>query len=138
MNILKETIGYLVAIMLLTPIVMAFPLDGDNGISKATVFGAVVENGKAYVDIAYSPRPGGPIVADIELVDSDDKTYPGSPNMVSNYDPRNDGYRKIVEFEVPEGTIIKRVRISPRMKREVIRSQLIGQVCPKSAMTWRP
>lgn len=109
--------------------VSAFPLTGGNGIVNATVYGVTEKesvNGDGiiyYIDMSADEDD----IYSIVLVDSEDiahgnsQTSDGSPNFMadsgSKYDIThiyNGSFRDTLKIPVPEGTVIKRLKITPR------------------------
>lgn len=96
----------------------AFPLQGDNGIVNATVYGIMkYEYGDGlYVDISANDEDR----YEVELIDSDNNIYHGgdSPYRSSLHGfPTEARYkgaiRDMLLFDVPDEVIIKRLRIVP-------------------------
>ena len=106
----------------------AFPLSGGNGVMNATVLGVFKESGVMYVDITTQGTPTG---CTFQLIDSDDRIHESdssgscSWNSKSGYvdDQGSTGYlasgdvvlkkRGIAIFDVPDGVILKRIRVVP-------------------------
>lgn len=111
--------------------VSAFPLTGGNELVNATVFGVITNNNEVgesnnekevsfLVDVACDMSQFNAV-----LVDDDDNFYQAydvsSPNNMISGAPKQgsaniEGYtqtRTVIEFIVPEGTVIKRLRIEP-------------------------
>lgn len=116
------------SLLLLINYTQAFPLTGSNGVVNATVYG--VSEGKSingesivyYIDMSADERDYYSVV----LVDSEDiahgnaQTNDGLPNFNSmsgsKYDKihaYNGAFRDTLEIPVSEGTIIKRLKITP-------------------------
>lgn len=93
----------------------AFPLSGASGQASITVFGTIgvdldEEMTRIYVDVG---APNG-YMGSVSLVDDEDKFYnPG--NADSPFTP-NIGWGKVrffIPFDVPKGTVIKRLKFEP-------------------------
>jgi len=105
-------------IVILIPSAQAFPLHGGNGIVNATVYGVMkYEYGNGlYVDISASDVD----VYEVELIDSDNNTYSGNSGPYRSTlhgFPTETEYRGSIRdmllFDVPNGIIVKRLRIVP-------------------------
>lgn len=105
-------------LIILIPLVQAFPLCGGNGIVNVTVYDVMkYEYGNGlYVDISASDED----VYDVELIDSDNNTYSGNSGPYrSNLHgfptetEYNRSIRDMLLFDVPKDIIIKRLRIVP-------------------------
>lgn len=79
-----------------------FPIKSDNGITKVTVFGILQEDDgtNIYVDMAATED------VTANLVDIDDRFYQGEYHANANE-------RTFLQFQIPPGTIIKKLRFEP-------------------------
>ena len=83
----KVCIIMFLSMMLFASSALAFPLHGSNGVVNATVYGVTNVQGtteetkdKIYVDMSASTKyiSGERSMYKVDLVDSDDKMYPGN------------------------------------------------------------
>lgn len=105
-------------ILLLTSSAHAFPLHGSNGVVNATVYGVMkyeYEDG-IYIDISASDVD----VYNVELVDSDNRTYSGNSapyrSTLHGFPTEtayNGAVRDMLLFKVPNDVIINGLRIIP-------------------------
>lgn len=110
------------ALVALSMTANAFPLSGGNGKCSATVYGVLTNPGSGFsIDMSFfrGVYVGDPVHANdattdptYQLIDSDDKAYEGFVGLggASKY---NGSVRETVDFKVPDGTIIKRLKITP-------------------------
>lgn len=125
----KRVVMGLVLLLSVLPMCSAFPLSGGNGIFNATVYGvssvtpeglissATHERSSVLsVDMSVSPfDKGRNDNCLVELVDSDDRAYSdGSGDNFGGWGVRyNDSVRGTLDFFVPIGIVIKRLKITP-------------------------
>lgn len=126
---MKMKLGFLcLSLVLLAPLVTAYPLSGSNGIVNATVLGTYNFNQDIRIDIMFIKFPSNGSTS-IALVDSDDNFYEGSAvstvgihdfyntdtgRNVGNAPVSSRGSRHIYSFSgVPKEAEIKRIRITP-------------------------
>jgi len=104
-----------IALALWVSCVSAFPLSGASGQASITVFGTIGVNlgedmTRIYVDVG---APNG-YMGSVSLVDDEDKFYnPGNANSPFS---ANIGWGKdrfFIPFDVPKGTVIKRLKFEP-------------------------
>jgi hypothetical protein len=98
----------------------AFPLSGGNGAVDATVFGVVKSDGSLaadntiLMDLAIHENVSTPPSMNFQLIDSDDKAYATKEWIpIDNINNPDSKYRTVIQFQVPKGAIIKRLKITP-------------------------
>jgi hypothetical protein len=128
-DVLRMKLGFLcLALVLLVPLVAAYPLSGSNGIVNATVLGTYNFGKDIRIDMMFINFPSTGSTS-ISLVDSDDNFYEGSSvSTVGIHDFFNTdtgrnagsapdgsrGSRHIYSFSgIPQDAEIKRIRITP-------------------------
>jgi len=126
----KLTLVCIVLVLFASNNVCAFPLTGDNGLANATVFGVITKdndysgsNNEKEVSILVDVACDMPLYNAV-LVDDDDNFYQvddlqtgtvlGEPKQGGSSVAYGRPQRNVISFSVPEGTIIKRLRIEPQ------------------------
>jgi hypothetical protein len=114
----RDVVLIFTLIIIFMPSAHAFPLHGGNGLVNGTVYGVMkYEYGDgAYIDISASDTD----VYNVELVDSDNKTYSGNGapyrSTLHGFPTEttyNGAVRDMLLFKVPKDAIIKGLRIMP-------------------------
>lgn len=114
MDLTRTTIGYVIAMLLLTP-VLAFPLYGDNGVVNATVFGTMKDSKGIIADVAIGVNMEyfNAEDVDVELVDSEGRRYMPSTRITAVGGYTNGAGRKTIGFDVPSDVVIEKLRVVP-------------------------
>jgi hypothetical protein len=114
---MKTIMPWIVAVLLfalLATNASAFPLSGGNGIINVTVFGTYEDsdsNNRIFVDLSiHKESTEYESSYQFQLIDSEDRSY----GRVYDLPKTGPMYRRMVlGFDVPEGTILKRIKVIP-------------------------
>ncbi len=114
MKTIMSWIGVVLLFGLLASNASAFPLSGGNGIINVTVFGTYVDSdsdNSIFVDLSIRKESTEDESSyQFQLIDSEDRSY----GIVYDLPKTGPMYRRMVlNFDVPEGTILKRIKVIP-------------------------
>jgi hypothetical protein len=111
MKTIMSWIGVVLLFGLLASNASAFPLSGGNGIINVTVFGTYVDGDRIFVDLSiHKESTEEEDSYQFQLIDSEDRPY----GRVYDLPKTGPMYRRMVlGFDVPEGTILKRIKVIP-------------------------
>ncbi|MCX6677393.1 MAG: hypothetical protein NTU95_05550 [Methanothrix sp.] len=117
MKNIRPIILLCITAVLLASCASAFPLSGQSGQAGVTVYGIITQDlndqtMRIFVDIGKAPNHS---IGTVSLVDSEDKFYSPSMEGTEHLDSGWHKDRFFLSYDVPKGTVIKRLKIEPML-----------------------